>query len=212
METVFFDLDGTITDSGKGIIRSVQYALTTLNCPLPDEKRLKQFIGPPLLDSFIDYIGLTKEKAQQAIALYRDYFEDKGMFENDVYEGIPELLDQLKKEHKQIFLTTSKPEKYATLILQHFHLEHYFDGIYGASMDGTLNKKGDIIKKALETEKTVSLNTTIMVGDRKYDILGAKENQLKSIGVLYGFGSLEELKEEHADYIVKTPLDILRLV
>ncbi|WP_057491606.1 HAD family hydrolase [Streptococcus orisasini] len=211
-QTILFDLDGTLTDSGQGILNSIRYALTQLDRPIPDDHLLKTFIGPPLKTSFEQTLGMSLAESQAAIALYRDYFREKGIFENQIYPGIPELLADLKSQKRQLLVATSKPEVFAQQILEHFELSHFFEIITGASMDSSRSKKSDIIAYALKNADTVNPAETIMVGDRKYDILGAKENQLASLGVLYGYGSFEELQAAKADYIAKSTEDLRKIL
>ena len=211
-QTILFDLDGTLTDSGQGILNSIRYALTQLDRPIPDDHLLKTFIGPPLKTSFEQTLGMSLAESQAAIALYRDYFREKGIFENQIYPGIPELLADLKDQKKQLLVATSKPEVFAQQILEHFELSHFFEIIIGASMDSSRSKKSDVIAYALKNADTVNPAETIMVGDRKYDILGAKENQLASLGVLYGYGSFEELQAAKADYIAKSTEDLRKIL
>ena len=209
--TVLFDLDGTLTDPGKGITNSVAYALEKYGIEVTDRKSLYCFIGPPLKDSFMKYYGFSEEKAMEAIGFYREYFRDKGLFENEVYEGIRELLERIKSSGRKIVLATSKPEEFSVRILEHFDLLKYFDVVAGASMDETRNKKGDVIKYAME-KGGFTAEKAIMIGDREHDIFGAKENSLLSIGVLYGYGTEEELKVARADYIAATVEDIYGLL
>ena len=211
-QTILFDLDGTLTDSGQGILNSIRYALTQLEHPIPDDHLLKTFIGPPLKTSFEQTLGMSLAESQAAIALYRDYFREKGIFENQIYPGIPELLADLKDQKKQLLVATSKPEVFAQQILEHFELSHFFEIIIGASMDSSRSKKSDVIAYALKNTDTINPAETIMVGDRKYDILGAKENQLASLGVLYGYGSFEELQAAKADYIAKSTEDLRKIL
>ncbi|MGT2749634.1 HAD family hydrolase [Streptococcus orisasini] len=211
-QTILFDLDGTLTDSGQGILNSIRYALTQLDRPIPDDHLLKTFIGPPLKTSFEQTLGMSLAESQAAIALYRDYFREKGIFENQIYPGIPELLADLKDQKKQLLVATSKPEVFAQQILEHFELSHFFEIIIGASMDSSRSKKSDVIAYALKNTDTINPAETIMVGDRKYDILGAKENQLASLGVLYGYGSFEELQAAKADYIAKSTEDLRKIL
>lgn len=209
--TVLFDLDGTLTDPSEGITNSVAYALESYGIKVEDKKSLYSFIGPPLNDSFMKYYGFTPEKAMEAIMVYREYFRDKGIFENEVYEGIPELLEKIKASGRKIVLATSKPEEFAMRILEHFDLLKYFDLVAGASMDEKRNKKGDVISYAME-KGGITAEGTVMIGDREHDILGAKENALPSIGVLFGFGSREELEKAGATYIAETIEDIFKLL
>ncbi len=208
---ILFDLDGTLTDPGQGITNSVAYALKNYGIEVEDRKSLYSFIGPPLKDSFMKYYGFSEEKAMEAIWCYREYFADKGIFENEVYDGVRELLERIKNSGRKTVLATSKPEEFAVRILEHFDLMQYFDVVAGASMDEKRNKKGDVIKYAME-KGGFSSHGAVMVGDREHDIFGAKENGLKSIGVLYGYGSEEELKTAGADYIAKTVDDIFSIL
>ncbi len=209
--TVLFDLDGTLTDPGEGITNSVAYALGRYGIEVGDKKSLYSFIGPPLKDSFMKYYGFSSEKAMEAITVYREYFRDKGIFENEVYEGIPDLLGKIKASGRKIVLATSKPEEFAVRILEHFDLMKYFDVVAGASMDEKRNKKGDVIKYALQ-KGDLAEDSCVMIGDREHDISGAKENALPSIGVLYGYGSREELEKAGADYIAEAVDDIYAIL
>lgn len=200
---ILFDLDGTITDSALGITNSVKYALNKLNAPIPPYETLCKFIGPPLLDGFRDFCGFDTEKAQKAVKYYREYYETTGLFENAVYEGIPEFLRALKESGKIVILATSKPEKFARLILEHFDLMQYFNYAAGASMDETRNKKDAVIAYALTQCNIKDKSLAVMVGDRHHDIYGAKVNGISSVGVLYGFGNREELEAAGADYIAE---------
>lgn len=206
---ILFDLDGTLTDPGIGITNSVMHALKKFNIPLPERKELYVFIGPPLIDSFQKYYGLTHEECEKCVEYYREYFADKGIFENKVYSGIPEVLEELKKQGKTIILATSKLEHFAHQILEHFDLAKYFDFVTGASMDQSRTKKADVIAYALRENSITDTTKCIMIGDREQDILGSKACDMHSIGVLYGYGSIEELQEAGANFIAKTPAEIL---
>ncbi|CWW88821.1 5'-nucleotidase [Enterococcus faecalis] len=207
-QTILFDLDGTITDSGSGIMRSILYATEQLGWPAPSEETLRSFIGPPLYESFL-HMAPSAEAAQQAVGHYRAYYQRKGMFENHVYPGIPEVLIRLKEAGAKLYIATSKPEEFAKKIITHFDLDRYFTGIYGASMDGHRSKKADVIQYALtEAQLDPTKETIIMVGDRNHDILGAQQNGLDSIGVLYGFGEETELQEAGATFLVHSPKDL----
>ena len=211
-DTVLFDLDGTLTDPGEGITKSVEYALKKFDIITQDRCELYKFIGPPLKDSFMKYYGFSEEKAEQAIAYYREYFRDIGIFENEVYEGVEDMLRTLHNNGKRLVLATSKPEEFAIRILEHFGLKKYFAVAAGASMDSSRSKKGDVIAYAISLCEDFNKDTAVMIGDREHDIIGAKENGLKSIGVLYGYGDENELKTAGADYIVSSPTDILNLI
>ena len=212
--TILFDLDGTLTDPGIGITNSVAYALSKWNIEVSDRSELYKFIGPPLLDSFAEYYGFSEEDCQKALTYYREYFRSKGIYENEVYSGIVEMLETLKNSGKKIILATSKPEEFAIIILKHFDLYKYFDFVAGATMDESRNKKGDVIKYALEScgiDKT-DLKDVIMVGDRKHDVHGATENDLDCIGVLFGYGNRDELETAGAKYIAEQVEDILTFI
>lgn len=211
-EYILFDLDGTLTDSGEGITKSVQYALKSFGILVDDLKELNKFIGPPLKDSFKEYYNFDEDKAQLGLVKYREYFADKGIYENKLYYGIPELLEVLKKNNKKIVLATSKPEVYARQILQYFKIDKYFDFAAGADFEETRVNKGDVIKYALQEANITDLSKVIMVGDREHDIIGAKENNIKSVGVLYGFGDVIELTQARAEYIVKDTEELLNIL
>ncbi len=213
-DIVFFDLDGTLTDPGIGITNSVAYALSKWNIEVADRSELYKFIGPPLLDSFSEYYGFSPEQAQEALKYYREYFRSKGIYENEVYPGVVEMLESLKSSGKKIVLATSKPEDFAVIILKHFDLYPYFDFVAGATMDEKRTKKGDVIAYALEScgITEANLKNVIMVGDRKHDVLGAKENNLDCIGVLFGYGDREELENAGAKFIAEKVEDILTFI
>ncbi|MBQ8764137.1 MAG: HAD family hydrolase [Clostridia bacterium] len=209
--TVLFDLDGTLTDPGQGITNSVAHALKKFGIEVEDKKELYKFIGPPLHDSFMKYYGFSDEEAEKAIVYYREYFRDIGIFENAVYDGIENLLKGIKASGRKIILATSKPEEFAVRILVHFGLDKYFDCMAGATMDTSRSKKGDVIAYALK-ESGCKAEDAVMIGDRLHDILGAKENGLDSIGVLFGYGDREELENAGADYIAETVEDIIKFI
>ncbi len=202
MKYIFFDLDGTLTDPALGITNSVAYALSNFGIEVQDRKTLNRFIGPPLVDAFMEYYGFSKEDAKRALGFYREYFAPKGIFENAVIDGIPSMLEALKTDGKKLYVATSKPEKFAVEILEHFSLDRYFDGIYGSTMDETRNKKDAVIAYALSMSGA-SATDSIMVGDRHHDIEGAKANGMRSVGVLFGYGSREELATAGADQIAE---------
>ncbi len=208
---ILFDLDGTITDPGLGITNSVIHALHKFG--ISDKREnLYKFIGPPLADSFMRYYGFDEEKAKLGIEYYREYYAVKGIFENVVYDGIEEMLKMLKQKGKKILLATSKPEDFAKQILQHFYLDSYFDFVAGATMDEKRVRKADVISYALESYNIQNLDDVLMVGDREHDVLGAKEVGMDCAGVLYGYGSQEELEKAGASYIVKNVEELTKLV
>lgn len=203
--TMLFDLDGTLTNPGLGITNSVAYALKKYGIEVKDRTELYKFIGPPLLNSFQDYYGFSEEQAVQAVEYYREYYQKTGIYENYVYEGIPELLKELTAEGITLLVATSKPEPFARLIMEHYHLAEYFTYIAGATMDNkTRVKKADVIRYAMQNCEAGDKEKLVMVGDRKHDILGAKEVGIDSVGVLFGYGDREELEQAGATYIAET--------
>lgn len=200
---ILFDLDGTLTDPGVGITNAVAYALERYSITVTDRTTLYQFIGPPLVDSFMEYYGFTEAQAQEAVAVYREYFSARGWAENAVYEGVEEMLQALRAAGKTLLVATSKPEVFATRILEHFGLDAYFQVICGAPMNPPKGYgKADVIREALTRADVTDLTTAVMVGDRHHDIDGARAVGLTSVGVLYGYGDREELEKAGADAIV----------
>lgn len=218
---VLFDLDGTLTDPKEGITKSVAYALEYYGIHVEDMNSLCKFIGPPLKDSFVNFYGFSEEQGYVAVEKYREYFRPYGVYENKVYDGVDKLLAELKVSGKKIILATSKPTVFAKVILEHFDLMKYFDVVCGSELDGSRVKKGDVIAYALaqivELERVSEADSAnafdkslaVMIGDREHDILGAKENGLDSIGVLYGYGNRAEHEAAGADYIVETVEELL---
>ena len=204
-QTVLLDLDGTITDSGPGIMGGVRYALEKHGMAVPGEAQLRTFIGPPLKEQFRDFCGITDDEAGEMVSSYREYYGERGIFENRVYDGVPGLLKRLKDAGMAVAMATSKPEKYAVQIAEHFGITEYFDFIGGALMDGRRTEKQEVIEYVLTSCGVEDRSTVIMVGGRRYDIEGAKRAGLHSLGVLYGYGSLEELEKAGPDYIAATP-------
>ena len=211
-DIIIFDLDGTLTDPGVGITNSVMYALKKFGITINDRAELYKFIGPPLKDRFMNFFNFSENDALKAVDYYREYFRDTGIFENRVYDGVETLLGQIKSRGKKIILATSKPEEFAIRILKHFNLYDYFDFVGGATFDGSRGEKQDVMAYALKTFNVTDISRAVMIGDRKFDIEGAKYFRMDSIGVTYGYGSKEELEKEGAPYIVDRPLDILELL
>ena len=206
-----FDLDGTIIDSSKGITNAVKYSLNILGYEIPNQEILNKFIGPPLDDSYSKYFGMDEVICNKAIKYFKKYYESQGMYELKIYDDLEELLSKLSKRHK-LYVATSKDEKNANKIIKNLKIDKYFNYIAGASLETGRSRKEDVIKYLLQREKeNLKNNEIIMVGDTKFDIIGANANQMKSIGVLYGFGTREELENENATFIVEKPLDILDL-
>ncbi len=210
---LFFDLDGTLTDSEEGITKSVSYALINLGYnDLPQETKRK-FIGPPLLDSFKIYCGMDDETAKEAIRLYRVRYNDVGKFENKPYDGIPALLKDLKDDGSVLVIASSKPTTFVTDILKKFDLYEYFDIVSGADLAGLKGEKEDVIEEALKELSIDDLKEVVMIGDRHYDILGAKHFNLDSIGVGYGFApDISELEEAGATHIAETVEDLRKIL
>ena len=209
-DVILFDLDGTLTDSAEGIINSVVYALERMGIPYTDKRELRRFVGPPLQDAFRDYYGLSEDGVTNAVQTFREYFTEKGIYENAVYDGVPEMLDALQKAGHTLAVATSKPEAFAEQILAYFGLSKYFTVVAGASMGGT--SKPIVIRKALQKLCTEPSDRVLMIGDREHDVLGAKDVGLPSLGVLYGYGSEAELREAGADFIARTPQEIPQLI
>ena len=207
---ILFDLDGTLTDPGLGITNSVAYALAHFGITVTDRTQLYRFIGPPLMDSFMEYYGFTEEQAQEAVKVYREYFADRGWAENTVYEGIEALLIELAAAGKTLLVATSKPQIFAERILNHFGLARYFTHICGVALQAPRGySKADVIREALAKVGVDDLSTAVMVGDRHHDIDGARVVGLSSIGVLYGYGDREEHEAAGADAIAGN-VDALR--
>lgn len=211
---LLFDLDGTLTDSQEGITKSVSYALINLGVEdLPEDIKLR-FIGPPLKDSFPKYCGFDEETTEKAIALYRERYSKVGKFENRPYEGIPELLKKLKDDNRVLVIASSKPTGFVEDILNKFDLRQYFDIISAADLSGKKCEKEDVIKEALEILNLKNGDKdVVMIGDRHYDINGAKYFNLDSIGVNYGFAfDKNELKDAGATYVVETVKELGELL
>lgn len=217
---ILLDLDGTITDSGEGITKSVQYALEKLGIEERDEAVLKRYIGPPLNESFVRFHGMKEEDSLKAVAYYRERYAVKGIYENKLFDGITDVLSGLKKEGYIVALATCKPEIYVPTILKHFNIEQYFDVAVGSELEGGKRRhKDDVIEEVLrQIMKKLDINESdlvsvkadsIMIGDRKDDVLGAKAVGIESIGLRYGFAEKDELENAGADYILENASDIL---
>ena len=210
-KNLLFDLDGTLTDPYEGISRSVISALAAFGIPEPDRAALSAFIGPPLIDSFMEFYGFSRADAERAVKIYRAYFSDKGLFENEVYPGIPEALETLKRAGKKLYVATAKPEVFAGRILDRFGLSPFFEGLTGATLDGSRSRKDEVIRCALDAFSLPPADS-VMIGDRKHDILGAKAHGLFSVGVLYGYGSRAELEAAGADRLAENPADLVNIL
>lgn len=202
-KNILFDLDGTLTDSKIGIIKSVSYALEKFDIVVEDVHSLEKFIGPPLGESFTLYYGMENQQLETAIKYYREYFSQKGIFENNLYPGVEKILRDLKCQNKKVILATSKPLVFAEQIVNYFNVSHYFNIIEGSKLDGGLSQKSELIAYILE-KYTLDKHNSIMIGDRKHDVIGAQTNQMDSVGVGYGYGSKEELMRAGAVYYVSS--------
>ncbi len=207
-EYLLFDLDGTLTDPKLGITTCVQYALKAFGIEELDLDKLEPFIGPPLKDSFMQFYHMPEEQALAAVEKYRERFKEIGLFENRVYIGIPEMLKKLQKKGMHLAVASSKPTVFVERILEHFGMKQYFEVIVGSELDGTRVNKDEVVAEALRQlfgECPVEKDKVYMIGDRKFDVEGARIQGVESVGVSYGYGSLQELQEAGADYIVESP-------
>ncbi len=213
VEVVLFDLDGTLTDSGPGILKCIEYALEAQGIEFPDRATMRTYLGPPLAVTFREQFGMSDSQITQAIEKYRERYHDVGLFENSVYPGIPELLATLQESNIRLATATSKPEYSATRILQHFELDRYFEFIGAAALDGSRDSKSLVIKHTLEATGThPDTHRMLMIGDRHHDIHGAKEHGINSIGVLWGYGDQDELEQAGAIDIVSDPQQLAQLI
>lgn len=204
---LLFDLDGTLTDPREGICTCVQYALASFGIQEPDLDKLEPFIGPPLKDSFMKFYGMDEGQAEAAVAKYRERFQDTGIFENRIYEGIPEMLRALNSKGMFMAVASSKPTVYVERILEHFQIAKYFRAVVGSELDGTRTGKDEVVMEALRQlfgDKPVEKDKVYMIGDRRFDVEGAHAGGVEAVGVTYGYGGMEELKEARADYIVRS--------
>ena len=207
MTAIYFDLDGTLTDPKPGITGSIQYALKKLDRPVPPQDELTWCIGPPLRASFVTMLG-GEILADLAVSLYRERFADVGLYENSVYPDIKDVLTSLSHSHCRMFVATSKPAIFAERIIDHFGLTGYFERVFGSELDGTRANKTELLAYALE-RADVNPSQAVMIGDRSHDVIGAKNNGMGAIGVLYGYGSKDELIEAGASHVCATPRAIL---
>ncbi len=211
-ENILFDLDGTLTDPAEGILNSIRHSLTYYpEVKVPELETLKKFIGPPLWESYVKYCGMDKRTAEEAVEHYREYFRPTGIFENKLYDGIPELLKKLKEAGVKVRLATSKPDVFARQILDHFGITEYFTSVQGSALDGSLIKKEDVIAKIMTENAGITASNTVMVGDTAFDIIGAKANGIPAIGVTYGYGSGVEIAGAGAFMIVKSVEELAKI-
>jgi phosphoglycolate phosphatase len=203
MQYILFDLDGTLTNPKLGITKSIQYALSSKGINVCDLDSLTKYIGPPLRDTFMEF-GFNEAEAEELTWKYREYFKVTGLYENEVYDGIEKLLHKLNEDGKKLYIATSKPEHFAKIILEHFKLDHYFKDICGATLDNSRSSKEDVIRYALQKNKIDNLREVVMIGDREHDVEGAKKVGIASIGVLFGYGSRNELVNAGASTLAET--------
>ncbi len=203
---ILFDLDGTLTDPKEGITKSVQYALKAFDIEETNLDKLEPFIGPPLKDSFMEFYGFSIEQTQKAVEKYRERFVEKGIFENEIYPGIDRMLENLHVRGKKLLIASSKPTELVEQILEHFGIREYFDYVVGSNMDGSRSKKEEVVAEALRQLglEPRTKDSAAMVGDRKFDIEGARAFGLTAIGVSFGYAQGNELEQAGADYIVDT--------
>jgi phosphoglycolate phosphatase len=201
IKNILFDLDGTIIEPQEGILNAVIYALNKMDIDEPDKPGLTSFIGPPLIDSFKSRYGLNQEKADEAVAFFRAFFSVKGVLQNTLYDGIAELLQELQNTAVRVFVATSKPTIFADQILKHYNLHNCFEAVIGSNLDNTRKDKTEIIKFILDTH-TLDPTETVMIGDTKFDLIGANNNAVPAIAVTYGHGILSELQALNPTHIV----------
>lgn len=209
-EIAFFDLDGTLTDPQVGITTCIVRALEGMGKVVPSQEELNDWIGPPLLDSFHDYLG-SAALADDALQLYRHRFTRVGMFENEKYPDIDGALSSVARNCDALFVVTSKPRLFAERIIEHFEMASYFDGIYGSELDGSLTDKAELIKHVMR-EESIAAKYATMIGDRSHDIIGARSNAIRSVGVLWGYGSRQELQDAGADLICESVLELPKIL
>lgn len=212
MKYLLFDLDGTLVNNRDGIVKSVYYALESLGIIEDEPEKLERFIGPPLINSFKDFYQLNDTGAKRAVEKYRERYSVKGVLECKLYDGIAELLDKLKADGYFLCVATSKPEKFTLQILENLGIKDKFDIIVGATLDSSMVEKPDIIKAILAKLPSGANEESLMIGDRRFDILGAKECNMRSVGVRWGFHEKNELENAGADYIVDTPQQLYELI
>ena len=209
-KAIFFDLDGTLTESGEGITKSVQYALEKIGKPEEDLEKLKVFVGPPLMEQFMKYAGVDEATGRKAVEFYRERYEVKGIYENHPYESVEEMLQELKRKGYILAVGSSKPEYYVTQILDYFKLSSYFDVVVGSEMNGARTSKSEVIEEALKRiNMSDKRNEVLMVGDKEHDVLGARAAGLDCVAVAYGYGTQEELTEANPLKIVDSVDELL---
>lgn len=202
-DTLLFDLDGTLTDSTEGILNCLIYAIERMGFEVPEDTNI--FLGPPIRQSFAEFLGMNGEQVDEAVRIFRERYSDTGLFENRVYDGIPGMLERLKSGGKRLMVATSKPQIYAVRIFERFGLAQYFEIVGGAELDGSRDYKDEVIEYVLAKAGITDRSTVLMIGDRRQDVLGAHKTDIECMGILWGYGSMEELTQAGADYIARTP-------
>lgn len=208
IQNVLFDLDGTLTNSSPGIVNSIRFSLDKMGIQESDENKLTSYVGPSLYKTFSENYFNSEADVKQAMVFYREYFAKTGIFENSLYEGVPELLENLKSQDKKIALATAKPTYFSKIILKHFNIAHYFDVVIGSHLTGTRTEKKEIIHEVKDQLGLPLGENCVMIGDREYDIIGGKHHEMKTIGVSYGYAKSKELQLIQPDFIVHSPLEI----
>lgn len=208
----FFDLDGTLTDPKEGILNAFHYTISKLGLENKTDGFLETLIGPPLFNSFKEHFGFNDDNVIDAINCFREFYSQKGIFQNKIYPGIEDLLAKLTLNNISLYIATSKPYDYASQIIEHFGLNKYFKDIAGSLMDGSRVEKHEIIAYQIQKHNLQNHKDIIMIGDRKHDILGSHYHSIPCISVLWGYGSNLEFQENHSDYIVDNPAQILKII
>lgn len=212
-EVILFDLDGTLTDSAPGITAAAAYALSQYGVDVPDQRALLRFVGPPLRQSFMEFYGFSAAQAEEAVnKYYRAYYRERGLFECRVYDGVPEMLAALRACGGRLLLATSKPEVFARAVIERFDLLRFFEGVTGSNLDGTRENKAEVVACALEWAGVTDAASAVMVGDRRFDVEGARACGLDTIGVLYGYGSAGELTAAGAVALAPMPADVVSVL
>ena len=212
---ILFDLDGTISDPKIGICTSVQHALSKMGIEVPDIEVLTPFIGPPLRDSFRDFYGIKEADMEKCISYYRERFSTVGLYENELYDGIADMLKTLHDAGKKIAIASSKPRVFVIKIMEYFHIDEYFDVMMGSELNGTRESKSEVIAECfrlLFENDTPDLSKCVMVGDRRFDVEGAKAMNIPSIAVSYGYGPRKELEDAAPDFIADSVLELTEIL
>ena len=212
IKNVLFDLDGTLTDPREGITRCIQYALEKLGQHVPSQVELEAYIGPPLRGTFAAILKSTDTQlVETAVQFYRERFAVVGLFENELYAEVPSMLESLRDAHRRLFVATSKVGTFAESILEHFRISHFFDGVYGSTLEGRFDDKAELLHHLLNCESLAAAET-VMVGDREHDVFAARHNRILSLGVTYGYGTREELRAAGADALCDSPSAVARFL